>query len=62
VSDTEVRPITSGETLRRLRAISVLEKIGTPEARRVLEQLASGLEGARETHDAKATIRRLERR
>ncbi len=60
--DTSLGPIASGETLRRLRAISVLEKIGTPDARRVLEQLASGLEGARETRDAKAALRQLQRR
>ena len=59
--DTTLGPIASGETLRRLRAIAVLEKIGTPEARQILERLASGLEGARETRDAKATLRRLER-
>ena len=60
--DTTLGPIARGETLRRLRAITVLEKIGTPEARRVLERLASGLAGARETRDAKATLRRLDRR
>ncbi len=57
--DATLGPIASGETLRRLRAIAVLEKIGTPEARLVLERAASGLEGARETRDAKATLRRL---
>jgi RNA polymerase sigma factor (sigma-70 family) len=57
--DSSLGPVASGETLRRLRAIVVLEKIGTPEARRVLERLASGLEGARETRDAMAALRRL---
>jgi WD40 repeat protein len=57
--DTSLGPIASGETLRRLRAIAVLEKIGTPEARRVLERMATGLERARETRDAKAALRRL---
>jgi WD40 repeat protein len=60
--DTTLGPIATGETLRRLRAIAVLEKIGKPEARKVLERLASGLEGARETRDARATLRRLERK
>jgi hypothetical protein len=57
--DTSLGPIASGKTLRRLRAIAVLEKIGTPEARRLLEQMATGLDGARETRDAKAALRRL---
>jgi RNA polymerase sigma factor (sigma-70 family) len=58
-TDTSLGPIAKGETLRRLRAIAVLEKIGTPEARQVLERLATGFEGARETRDAKAALRRL---
>jgi hypothetical protein len=44
--------------LRRLRAIAVLDKINTPAARRVLQRLATGLEGARETRDARAALRR----
>jgi RNA polymerase sigma factor (sigma-70 family) len=56
--DTSLGPIAHGETLRRLRAIAVLEKIATPEARVLLEHLASGLEGARETRDARAALRR----
>ena len=57
--DTSLGPIASGETLRRLRAIAVLEKLATPGARRVLEQIASGLDGARETRDARAALRRM---
>ena len=59
VKDTSVGPIARGETLRRLRAIAVLEKIGTAGARRVLESLATGLESVRETRDARAALRRL---
>jgi WD40 repeat protein len=59
--DTSLGPIASGETLRRLRVIAVLEKAGTPEARQVLKRLASGLKGARETRDAKASLQRLQR-
>ena len=58
--DTSLGPVATGETLRRLRAIAVLEKIGTLEAHRVLERLATGLDGARETRDARAALRRLE--
>jgi WD40 repeat protein len=56
--NTSLGPIAAGETLRRLRAIAVLEKIATPEAHVLLERLASGLEGARETRDARAALRR----
>ena len=56
--DTSLGPIATGETLRRLRAIAVLEKINNPASRRLLERLATGLEGARETRDARAALRR----
>ena len=59
--DTSLGPIASGETLRRLRAIAVLEKAGTAEAQRVLERMESGIEGARETRDAKSSLRRMAR-
>jgi hypothetical protein len=57
-------PITvpSGETLRTLRAIQVLESIGTKEACEVLKKLAAGAEAARETRDAKEALERLARR
>jgi len=57
--DNSPGPIAKGNTLRRLRAIAVLEKVSTPEARRMLERLASGFERARETRDAKASLLRL---
>jgi RNA polymerase sigma factor (sigma-70 family) len=57
--DISLGPLAKGETLRRLRAIAVLEKIGGPAVRRVLERMASGLDGARETRDARAALRRL---
>ena len=37
----------------------VLERIGTPEAQNVLETLARGAPGARETEEAKASLERL---
>jgi RNA polymerase sigma factor (sigma-70 family) len=57
--DTSLGPLATGETLRRLRATALLEKINTPAALRVLERMATGLEGARETRDARSALRRL---
>ena len=47
--------------LRNLRAIAVLERIGTPEARVILEKLGGGAPTA-ETRAAQAALRRLRRR
>jgi Tol biopolymer transport system component len=47
------------ESLRALRAVEVLEYIGNPEAKNVLETLATGAEGARLTKEAKASLERL---
>ena len=55
-------PVTRPELLQSLRAAAVLEDIGTPEARRLLEQLAKGAPEARLTREAKASLRRLDLR
>jgi hypothetical protein len=47
------------EQLRSLRAIEVLEQIGAPEARKVLEELAKGTSEARQTQEAKTSLDRL---
>jgi WD40 repeat protein len=47
------------ETVRALRAVEVLEAIGTPEARQQLETLAKGVPEARLTKEAKAALERL---
>jgi dipeptidyl aminopeptidase/acylaminoacyl peptidase len=47
------------EQLRPLRAVEVLEHIGTPEGRAVLATLAEGAPEARLTQDAKAALERL---
>jgi WD40 repeat protein len=47
------------EQLRGIRAAEVLERIGTPEARRALARLAKGLADARLTREAKAALARL---
>jgi hypothetical protein len=49
------------ERLRTLRAIAVLEKIGTAEACELLRSLAEGAAGAGPTREAKSALRRLDR-
>jgi WD40 repeat protein len=56
------RAVPSGETLRTLRAIQVLERIGTKEACAVLKKLSIGAEGARETQETKEALARLSRK
>jgi hypothetical protein len=51
--------IPGPETIRTIRAIMALERIATPEARGVLEALAGGAPGARETEEARASLERL---
>jgi WD40 repeat protein len=54
-----VRDAPGREVLRTIRAIMALERIGTPPARALLESLAQGAAGARETGEAKASLERL---
>jgi truncated hemoglobin YjbI len=49
------------DMLRALRAVEVLEHIGSSEARRVLEALATGAQSARLDSEAKASLERLKR-
>ncbi len=49
----------SPQSLRRSRAITVLEHIGAPEVRKVLQILAKGAPQARLTKEAQAAVRRL---
>jgi hypothetical protein len=52
----------SANRLQAQRALELLEQIGTPEARQVLESLAKGTPEARLTQEAKASLKRLARR
>ena len=46
----------TGNTLRGLRCVWLLGRIGTPEARKVLAELATGAPGARVTVEAKEAV------
>jgi WD40 repeat protein len=48
------------DRLRQLRAIEVLERIGTPEAQALLKALADGAAGAPLTQEARAAVQRLQ--
>ena len=50
------------DVMRHDRALEILEAIGTPDAKVLLEELAGGEPTAKFTKDAKAGVERLERR
>jgi RNA polymerase sigma factor (sigma-70 family) len=52
-------PLPPGERLRHLRAVEVLEHIGTQPAQEVLQAIVRGAPGARLTREAKAALQRL---
>jgi len=52
------RSVPTGDLLRRLRAIGVLERLDSPAAAKLLEALASGAPGARQTQEAKLATQR----
>ncbi len=54
-------PLPAPEPLRSLRAVELLERIGTTEARQVLQRLASGEPQALLTREARASLQRLAR-
>jgi len=49
-------------SLRTIRAIMALERIGSTDAQAILQTLARGARGARETEEARASVERLGRR
>jgi WD40 repeat protein len=54
--------VPSGESLRAVRAVAVLERLGTAQARKLLAELAGGAAGAFETEEAKSALARLNAR
>jgi RNA polymerase sigma factor (sigma-70 family) len=57
----ESRPL-SAEGLRAVRAVQTLERIGSAEARKLLEELSQGAASARLTRDAQEALARLKKR
>ncbi len=55
-------PVTQPDLLRSLRTVELLELIGTPEARAVLEPITKGAPGHRLTEAAQDSVKRLEKR
>ena len=54
--------VLSGESLQACRAVEVLERAGTSEARQVLAVLGSGATGAPLTVQAREALVRLQRK
>jgi hypothetical protein len=54
--------LPSPDQLRFLRAVEVLEHLDTPEAKQALESLAQGTPAARLTQEARASLKRLDKR
>jgi WD40 repeat protein len=52
-------PVPPAETLRVLRVIAVLERIGTDDARKLIDELARGAADAPETKAARSALGRL---
>jgi WD40 repeat protein len=52
-------PVTNPEQVQSLRAVEVLERLATPEARALLTELAKGAPAARLTQDAQSAVKRL---
>jgi WD40 repeat protein len=59
VASLEPTSLPSREQLRQVRAVMVLERAGTAEARQFLERLAGGVESARLTRAAHDAVKRM---
>ena len=56
------QPIVAPEKIRQLRAIETLEMMVSPEAKQVLQKLAKGYAGHRQTKQAQESLARLSQR
>jgi WD40 repeat protein len=54
-------PVPSGDALRQVRAVTILEHIANAEVRDLLKKMTAGAPEARLTREAKAALQRLER-
>jgi hypothetical protein len=54
-------PVTTADDLRAIRAVEVLERIGTREAQELLSRLAKGAPTARLTQESTASLARLKK-
>jgi outer membrane protein assembly factor BamB len=52
----------SAQQLQPVRAVEVLEHIGTPEAKEIVDRLAQGAPGLRLTEEAKSSLERLKKK
>jgi WD40 repeat protein len=58
----QLDPVKMPSYIRALRAVEILERLGTSDARKVLENLATGAPEVRLTKEAKASLERLAKR
>jgi WD40 repeat protein len=59
LSDVDSRIYLAGDRLQTLRAIEVLERIGSADARQLLQKLANGGSGSLQTEQAIESLKRL---
>jgi HEAT repeat protein len=59
ITNHEMPP--ADETLRGLRSIEILERIGTPQAIQLMSRLSKGAQRGRLTQEAKASLKRMTR-
>jgi hypothetical protein len=57
----DLKDAPSGETLRQMRGVAVLECIGTADVQELLKTVAASVPTARRTQVAKASLDRLAR-